>query len=279
MATEVKKGYSREQIKARKERKALKTNDKVATASFIISLLMFLFFGFVSTYFGLALFIPTLQDPQFAANLGEALGAPGLLIYLLLTLMYSILVLNFITPFFYAVSLRRGDKKRHKKFFGALAVLSALSVSVAFVWLGASIGAVIEVALFYGIVGVINMLLMKWAHSASLFEAKRRGLRRREEGKLHGGALFVYALNNSAFLLMSFLGDIVPMDITVWVYFAAVALCVLMIFVASCKRARYAGKERREDREMQKQLEIYEQSLMPVEEEEPDEYDLELAFE
>ena len=160
-----------------------------------------------------------------------------------------------------------------------MAVLSLLSILLAFIWTGASIVGFIELCIVFGILGFINMLLMKWAHNASLFEAKRRGLRRREEGKMHGGVLFVYAFVNGVFTIMITLGETLPENVTTIAYFVAVAICSFMILIAGCKRARYARIEKREDREIQKEVEIYEQSLMQYEEDdidyEEDSYDYE----
>jgi hypothetical protein len=267
------KVYSREQIKARKERKALKTNNKMAVICFIISLLIFLPMAYVTIELGIILLEPTLYGATFTTAFIEALSAMGtaggvvLIFYLAMIFTYIILAMTMIIPFFYALSLRRGNKKRHKKFFSVIAIIFAISAVLMLFGLGTDIATVIIYLFTFSLIGIITMLLMKWAHGASLFEAKRRGLRRKEEGKLHGGVWFIYALVNGSIVLMALLGDVLPENALAIVWAAEVALCVLMIFVAYCKRARYARIERREDRERRKELEMYEQSLMNAEEE------------
>ena len=255
------KVYTREQIKARKERKALKTNNKMAVICFIISLLIFLPLAYVTIELGIVLLEPTLYGATFMTAFIEALSAMGtaggvvLIFYLAMVFTYITLAMTIIVPFFYALSLRRGDKKRHKKFFSIIAIIFFISAVLMFCSLGTDVSTVIIYLLIFSLIGIITMLLMKWAHSASLFEAKRRGLRRKEEGKLHGGVWFIYALVNGSIVLMALLGDVLPENVLSIVWSAEILLCVFMIFVAACKRARYARIERREDRERKKELE------------------------
>ena len=278
------KVYTREQIKARKERKALKTNNKMAVICFIISLLIFLPVAYFTIELGAVLIEPALHGSAFISALIESLavlgsvGALALVLYISMMFVYITLAMTMIIPFFYALSLRRGDKKRHKKFFSIIAIIFAISAVLMFCGLGTDVSTLIIYLLIFSLIGIITMLLMKWAHSASLFEAKRRGLRRKEEGKLHGGVWFIYALVNGSIVLMALLGDVLPENVLSIVWSAEILLCVFMIFVAACKRARYARQEKREDRERKKELEMYEQSLMNNEEESvEEEYDFDYS--
>lgn len=245
----VKKRYTREQRRVIKEKKQLKTNDKIAKAMFIPSLVFFLFVvvGLLVPF--IVGFIQGLMEgsvtPESMGNTnvmplastleGSETDGAGLIYLVLLILAMGLVMLwmamgSFVCPFILALGLRRGEDKddRVKKGWIVLyIVLMCLTWVPVLIFGGNPLYAIILIF----VLGGGDAVLMILAHQAGLFEAKKSKLRRKEEGKLHGGVFFIYVITKVGLCL----GEITMG----YSYFAVLGLCLLMIGVAALKRLPY----------------------------------------
>ena len=248
----VKKRYTRAQRRAMKEKKQLKTNDKIAKAMFIPSLVFFLLvvaavvvpfvIGFVQGLIegsvtpenmGNASVMPLASNLEGSGSEGEAL------VWLILILALGLIVVwasmgSIVCPFILALGLRRGedmDDRKKKGWIVLYIVLMCLTWTPVLLFGGDFLLALVVIFVFGG----LDAILMVLAHKAGLFEAKKAKLRRKEEGKLHGGVFFVYMITKLGLLLGQFTMG--------YSYYAVVGLCLLMIGVAALKRIPYVKKK------------------------------------